>query len=238
MDSRRRNAKIDHIKPQSSLTYDRESKVVSASKVSWGAIGGLSAGLALHPQVSLTATGSRSSEQSQSSEQKKYASRISETDIYGAVWWGFNVDDPSERCAGIKIAGEKLPSAQFMCRSDNSSDPLDVEVASYWSLIPTNPSSNVDWIAKLLSRNINSESRIFYSNLAQFIVLTIPSDIQEDSGYTTTMKVNDGPQTLSMSDLEVRERYGSVELAPGVYGEKYGSNSRYGTPSIQYIAGM
>jgi len=226
---------MDHIKPQNTFTFNKESKVISSSKVSWGAVGGVSAALSLHPQVSLTATGSRASEQSQSSEQKKYASRISETDIYGAVWWGFNVDDPSERCTGIKIAEENLPSAQFKCRSDNSSDPLDVEVASYWSLIPKSPSSNVDWIAKLLSRNATYESKIFYSNLAQFVVLTIPSDIQENSGYTATLKVNDGPQALYMSDLQVREQYGAVEVAPGVYGRNCVSDLKCGTSLITYL---
>jgi len=223
MDSRRKNAKMLDIKPQHTLTFEKELKVTSGSKVTRTAVAGISLGVAPHPQASLSATGTHAAERSQGTEQKQYSSVIYQSDIFGAVWWKFNVDDPTERREGIRIAKENLPSTKFQCRSDTSTDPLDIEVASYWSIIPADPPSNMDWIPKLLSKNTD-KSRIFYSNLAQFVVMTVPHDIQTDSGYTATMKVNDGPQSLYVSDIEVTEQYGAVTVASAVSGKSCDSD--------------
>ena len=71
-------------------------------------------------------------------ETRNYGTRITQGESDGKVWWGFNIDDLHEREAG-KDLHDILPRVELVFMGDNASLPeqLHVEVASFWSLVPT-----------------------------------------------------------------------------------------------------
>ena len=232
IDSHRQNAEFNSITPDQTPTFERNSKVTSGSKAAWtaGGTGSVSTNLSLNPQVTLAASGTRTNEQARSLEQTQHTSCISQGDLYGSVWWGFKVEDPAERRAGIKISKEYLPCTEFQCRSDQTARPIDIEVASYWSISSQHPISSTawkSWLTKILIL-YSDESRIHYSNIAQFNVLTLPTKGMSDSRYAATIKVNGGRQSFYVSDLKVREQYGPIEVASGIYGNRRSSAADYG----------
>jgi len=163
--------------------------------------------------ATLTGTAMRTSEAASSSEQKRFNSRITEQSMLGLAWWGFNIDDPHEREEGIEMSNETLPSAEFefLGNSDAPSslpEHLNIEVASYWSII-TSSGHDLTWLKTLLA------SKTGYSNLCQVVTMAVPSNLSKRSTYKATLHVNSG--------YRVRVRHpGSVEVIPLIrFGNDY-----------------
>jgi len=177
-----------------------------------------------------TTTFERNSEVTSPSEQTQNATCISQGDLRGSVWWGFRVEDSAERRAGIEIPQEYLPCTKFQCRSDQTAKPVDIEVASYWSINSQQPISSTawtSWLTKILT-SYSDESRIHYSNIAQFNVLTLPTKAMSHSRYAAKVNDNVERQIFYVSNLKVRQQYGPVEVASGIYGNRSSSRVNNG----------
>lgn len=92
----------------------------------------------------------------------------------------------------------ELPIATFHFRTDANKcipvpDHIDIEVASYWSIIPSpTVASNIGWLNKILPLTSNDSPVIRYSHLCQMTALKIPSDLKEHSDYCAVLSVNNG----------------------------------------------
>ncbi|KAF8816178.1 hypothetical protein BYT27DRAFT_7248489 [Phlegmacium glaucopus] len=116
----------------------------------------------------------------------------------GIVSWGFHVDDPVERQAGITFGGYRaLPSVDFRFygTSDVGAPPLppkhfDVTITSSWSLTP--PSTNQSYITSGWLSSIKRSKCSSYSNLCQIVKLQLPSDQLQETFYrsVTVTEVN------------------------------------------------
>ena len=141
----------------------------------------------------------------------KYGSRITQGDKDGLVWWGFNVDDPNEREAGKEL--NTLPTVEFEFYKENASLPaqLHVEVASVWTLIPSNKNKLQELIRMAKPKGLS------YSNLCQVVQLQIPSTLLEDCHYKSLTDMlpsgNDRPPQVEHEapHLVIAPSVGSVD---------------------------
>lgn len=135
--------------------------------------------------------GAKAKEDSFGTEVKTYTSRITQGDRHGAVWWGFSIDDPHDREAGLKLHHPNtLPRAtfEFLGKSDQPPIPktFDIQVISFWSLMPTTGHNLFHWLKTRTSLSSKSPS---YSNLCQVVRLDMPSESTIRSDHMSLTKV-------------------------------------------------
>jgi hypothetical protein len=180
--------------------------------------------IGLVPQGKLGGSLTWTNEETTGSEKKRYTSRITQQEVHGVVWWGFNIDDPNEREDGIDMPDDILPAVHFNFVG-NSKIPappperMDIVIASYWSIIPRSEPKST-WIRKLLhltKSSGNTQQAISYSNLLQIVALeTVPSDLPEQSHYNADVQVWPGatdPQHTYLVDVQ-RLTENSVNMKP------------------------
>jgi hypothetical protein len=200
---------------------ERETKVTAASKTSTTKSNGISANLGLKPQVTLAAKSARAMESMQGIEGNR-CTRITQQHRHSAIWWGFYIEDDYEQQAGINMSDDLLPTASFLVKHRNGPDNavvprrIDVEVASYWTIIASDTQDRT-WIEKMILRGSEGPS---YSNFCHMIALMVPSDLVEDCDYKATLQVECGPQGPSILDLEIHEEYGPIEVMCAIIGRK------------------
>lgn len=135
--------------------------------------------------------GARAKEDSFGTEVKTYTSRITQGDRYGAVWWGFSIDDPHDQEAGLKLHHPNtLPRATFEFLDKSGQPPVpktfDIQVISLWSLIPTTGRNLFHWLRMRTSLSSQSPS---YSNLCQVVRLEMPSESTKRSDHMSLTEV-------------------------------------------------
>ncbi|KAF4609773.1 hypothetical protein D9613_012055 [Agrocybe pediades] len=269
IDSRREQTKIKHVKPQPTRDSDSDRKVVETTKNTRTIIGGLAAALGTATKVTLNGSFSHARETGRTEEHKRYTSRITTSDISGVVWWGFNVDDANQRQEGLRLlkGHENLPSATLtyklpqeriederpaeemygsVCNPQlpSATEPIDIEVASYWSLISEGMTFSLDTILKLIAAANKNREHVPYSNLIHFVVLTIPPKPHPKSNYEATMVFQNQYKTPTLLNYELSEKEGNVDVFEGVRRNEQGyaghsGNSRRKTmlslPSLHNI---
>lgn len=219
IDPQERDADANVIQPRQTSTSDGEIKGISGWTNSWAQTGSIAAGLTrLVPQGTVTGGLSHTTGTSGATERKQYTSRITEKTLYGVVRWGFQIDDESDRKAGIKILGSKLPHAsfEFYPKSGLVNIPapsfVDVEVASYWSLISHKQDRR--WFLDMFSHP--QSDVVTYSNICQAVALKIPSTLMKRSRYKATLKVNVADGELRPKTKDVRVDDGEVGMLPDI----------------------
>jgi hypothetical protein len=155
--------------------------------------------LGTRPQGTIKFAKATTDEQSAGLDKTRNTSRITEQHLNGEIQWGFDVDDLYDQAGGIEFPRDALPTVCFEFVG-NLTDPLplpkclDLEIASYWSIIPASEEES-DWIRTFLNLSIvsgNSQATS-YSNLCQMVALeAVPSDLPPRSDYKATMHVRPG----------------------------------------------
>ena len=162
--------------------------MASSSKTSWLlSASALIGAIFAKPQLSLTANAGRNSERGTNVERLKKFSRITEMDMRGVICWGFYIADRFDQGHGRSTPAHELPSAcfEFVGDEDTPAPPpkrIDVEVSTYWTLIPRGSENIPDNIW-------HSRKNIAYSNLCQITALKIPSKLQGRHNYQSTLHV-------------------------------------------------
>ncbi|KAF9554633.1 hypothetical protein CPC08DRAFT_712743 [Agrocybe pediades] len=269
IDSQREHTNIKHVKPQPTRDSDNERKVVETTKSTRTIIAGLAAALGTPTKMTLNGSVSHARERGRTEEHKRYTSRITTSDTNGVVWWGFNVDDANQRQEGLRLleGHENLPSATLtykmpqegtedehpaegvygaVCdpRRPSATKPIDIEVASYWSLISEGKTWSLDTILKLITAANENREHVPYSNLIHFVVLTIPPKPHPKSNYVATMVFQNRYKTPTLLNYELSEKEGNVDVFEGVRRNEQGyaghsGNSRRKTmlslPSLHHV---
>jgi hypothetical protein len=196
----RRLSRITDDNPQRTLASTRETTVTTTSKTTKTKTGGGTFGATTShalplPNFNISATGNfaRADEEGTSFGTTQLNYRITQQSTRGVAWWGFNVDDANRREGGTILEGPELPTATFHFRTgDNTHTPvpvperIDVEVASYWSIIPSpTVTSNSGWLSKILPL-ANDSPVPGYSHLCLMTALNIPSDLKQNCDYLAT----------------------------------------------------
>jgi hypothetical protein len=121
INSLQRNADISYFEPKRTLKFPRVSKVTSTSKtgLSGTASSTFAATIAPQPTFGLTlgANAAQTRETTTGTEKTTNISRIIQTDMHGAIEWGFHFADPYETEGGMLL--DQLPRADFMFIGDN-----------------------------------------------------------------------------------------------------------------------
>jgi hypothetical protein len=230
VDSQQANAHSTGIKPKRTPESEREEKRSSSMKT--GQTRGVAPSLTigLIPQGKIGGSSTWTNEEATGSEKKRYTSRITQQELYGVIWWGFNIDDLNEQEDGIDMLHDVLPAVhfEFIGDSDVPAPPperMDIVIASYWSMIPRSEPKST-WIQKLLrlTRSFGNNQAISYSNLFQIVALeTDPSNLPERSHYSADVQVWPGatdPQHTYLVDVK-RPTASSVNVKPAVVVGKY-----------------
>jgi hypothetical protein len=223
IDSHQKNPRSTGIKPKRTPESEREEKRSSSTKT--GRTHGVAPSLTIGPapQVKLGGSSTWTNEETTGSEKKRYNSRITQQELYGVVWWGFNIDDLNEQEDGIDMSDDILPAVhfEFLGDSDTPAPPperMGVVIASYWSIIPQSEPKGT-WIRKLLrlTKSSGDTQAISYSNLFQIVALeTVPSNLPNRSHYCADVQVWPGatdPQSTYLVDV-TRQTVCSVDVKP------------------------
>ncbi|KAF9558795.1 hypothetical protein CPC08DRAFT_709388 [Agrocybe pediades] len=255
IDSQEKYTNIANVKPLPTPASDREVKVVETTKTTRTLLLGVAAAIGAPTKVTLNGTASRANERGQTQEHKRYTSRITTSDASGVVWWGYNVDDANQRQEGLRMleGHENLPSASLTyklplkvtlegcpeeekygsssssTRRTSATKSIDIEVASYWSLISEEKNLSLDVFRKLIATANKNREHVPYSNLIHFVVLTIPPEPQPKSNYVSTMVFqNKYSKTPTLQNYEVGEKEGNIEVFEGVRHNEQGSAGHSG----------
>lgn len=197
--SHHKNARVKCKNPKRTPKFERREKQTTSTKIGRGLGMEISMTVAAHPQGTIKGIKTKMDEKIAASEADLNTSRITEQDLNGSIWWGFDIDDPHEQEGGIEFPDHDLPSVCFEFVGHPKDPPpppklMDLEIASYWSIIPESKEES-NWIHTFLNLSVASgNSRATsYSNLCQKIVLQIvPSDLPPRSDYKATMHVRPG----------------------------------------------
>ena len=230
VDSHQENSHSTGIKPKRTPESEREEKQSSSTKTgrTHGVAPSLTIGLA--PQGKLGGSSTWTNEKTTGSEKKRYNSRITQQELYGVIWWGFNIDDLNEQEDGIDMSDDILPAVHFEFIGDSDvpaphPEHMDIVIASYWSIIPQSEPKST-WIRKLLrfTKSSGDTQAISYSNLFQILTLeTIPSNLPERSHYRADVQVWPGatdPQHTYLVDVK-RQTASSVNVKPAFIVGRY-----------------
>jgi len=193
----RLNSRITRAKPERTRASEKEMMVTvsgktTETKTGAGTIGASTSGFTL----GATGTYTRAAEEGTSSAAKQFNSQITKQAKLGVVWWGFDVHDANLRQGGTFLEEPELPAATFHFRTEANKytpvpDHIDIEVASYWSIIPSSTvASNIGWLSKILPLTSNGSPVMQYSHLCQMTALKIPSDLKQNSDYCAVLSVN------------------------------------------------
>lgn len=224
VDSQQASAVSTGIKPRRTPKSEREEKQSSSTKKGRTRDVAPSLTIGLVPQGKLEGGLTWTNEETIGSEKKQYTSRITQQEVDGVVWWGFNIDDPNEQEDGIDMPDDILPAVHFKFVGDSEirappPERMDIVIASYWSIIPQSEPKST-WIHKLLhlmKSSGNTQQAISYSNLFQIVSLeTVPSNLPEESHYKAGMQVWPGatdPQHTYLVDVK-RPTASSINVKP------------------------
>ncbi|KDR68155.1 hypothetical protein GALMADRAFT_43716, partial [Galerina marginata CBS 339.88] len=196
INSQQENAGVEGISPKRTPASEREEKQSSTTKK--GKNRGMAVGLNIgpNPQLAMAGSATKTTERTIGLEKKRYTSRITEQHDDGVVEWGFSVDDLHEQERGIDMSDDILPSVCFEFVGDPKTPPppperMNIEITSYWSMIPTSGTEN-NWIHTFLNipRTSSDTQAISYSNICQIVALEmVPSALPLRSDYRATMHV-------------------------------------------------
>ncbi|KAF9554628.1 hypothetical protein CPC08DRAFT_166264 [Agrocybe pediades] len=223
VDSRRDNGQLEYTRPLRTVG-PAEIKKTNSSKTT--ANFNASLNLSAHPYGTLGV--SRSSEKGQSDERMESISRIHHGKRLGLLWWGYSLNDQFVRNSGVEMLegsahlpfvklqyrfpGPNPPASEVVGENSSSASgkrkisrdaPIDVEFASFWTLVPnsmspssssmsseSSPSSSYFFLSRIKEIIRSSkENGPTYSNMVQCIILTIPPVIRKDSDYIAEVKV-------------------------------------------------
>ena len=169
--SHHKNARVERKSPKRTQESSGEEKETRSTKkgVTQGMEGSLTLGT--RPQGTIKFAKATTDEESASLDKTRNTSRISEQHLNGEIQWGFDVDDLYDQEGGIEFTRDALPTVCFEFVG-NPTDPLplpkrlDLEIASYWSIIPASKKES-DWILTFLNLSIVSgdSQATSYSNL-------------------------------------------------------------------------
>jgi len=198
--SQHKNARVKFKSPKRTPESEREEKQTTSMKkgVTRGMEGGLTLGP--RPQGAIKVAKTKTDEETVGFEKKRYTSRITEQHYDGFIWWGFYIDDLHEQERGIEFPDDALPAVCFEFVGDPKVPPppperMDLEIASYWSIIPKSEELESNWIRTFLNLPTSSGNTqaASYSNLCQITAFeTVPSDLPPRSDYKATMHVRPG----------------------------------------------
>jgi len=112
VDSQQANGHSTGIKPKRTPESEREEKQSSSTKK--GRTRGVAPSLSIGPlpQGKLGGSSTWTNEETTGSEKKRYTSRITQQELYGVIWWGFNIDDLNHQEDGIDMSDDILPIGQ------------------------------------------------------------------------------------------------------------------------------
>ena len=144
-------------------------------------------------------------------------------ELYGVVWWGFNIDDLNEQEDGIDMSNDILPAVHFEFTGDSDipappPERMNVEISSCWSIIPQSEPKGT-WIRKVLrlTKSSGATQAISYSNLCQIVTFkTVPSNLPERSRYCADVQVWPGatdPESTYLVEV-TRQTASSVNVKP------------------------
>ena len=223
VDSQQANSHSTGIKPKRTLESEREEKRSSSTKTgrTRGVAPSLTIGLA--PQGKIGGSSTWTDEETTGSEKKRYNSRITQQELYGVVWWGFDIDDLNEQEDGIDMSDDILPAVHFEFIGDSDipaphPERMDIVIASYWSIIPQSEPKST-WIHKLLrlTKSSGDTQAMSYSNLFQIVALeTVPSNLPKRSHYSADVQVWPGvtdPQHTYLVEVK-RPTASSIDVKP------------------------
>lgn len=230
VDTRVELTRTSNISPIQTPFGDKETLETTGSKTGRGFTGSVAAGFSnlVPPFTSLTISGKASgtTETSSTSTVKKYSSRITRSVGRGRVSWGFSVDDPYEREAGLELEQSSLPRVDFLFLGGDKSTPPPlppthyIEIASCWSMTETQDESGMpSWLNFWGSRNISP-----YQNICQVLALEIPADLEEWSPYMAAQDIVGGPpcdevtSRLMLTGEQQVQLQGSLKVISGVVG--------------------
>ena len=209
IDAKEKLTRVNAIKPSRTPAISPESTEVTTQQSSsvLSILGSVKFG---SPSLKAKFAGHLGAESSSYLEMRNYGSRITQGDRNGVVWWGFNIDDPNEREAGKEL--DILPSVEFEFLGENASLPaqLHAEVASVWSLIPSNKNKKLklqDWIGMAKQKCLS------YSNLCQMVQLEISSTLLKNCDYKSLTVMMPSGDRHKQVELECSE---SVHITPSV----------------------
>ena len=233
VDSHQENAGVEVVKPKKTPYSDGEEKQLSSMKSgrTQGFASGFTAGP--HPQASVTFTATKTKEGTSGFEKKLYKSAISEYDVFGKVWWGFNIDDVNFQEEGFELREDHLPTVNFEFTGDSDEpeplpspppDYMDIVITSYWKMIlPGEPKHT--WIRRLLHffKSTSNAQTASYSNLFQIVALKANlSKLQNASVCRYNAQVVVNPGASNPHELKVTRRaLESVNVIPAIVDSKY-----------------
>jgi hypothetical protein len=196
----RLNSQIIGAKPERTRASEKETTVTASGKMTDTKTGSGTLGVSTSGfHIGTTGTYTRAAEEGTSSATKQFNSKITKQAKLGVVWWGFDVHeshDANLQQGGNFLEEPELPMATFHFRTEANKctpvpDHIDIEVASYWSIIPSpTVASNIGWLSKILPLTSNDSPVMQYSHLCQMTALKIPSDLKEHSDYCAVLSVN------------------------------------------------
>ena len=221
------------IKPTRTSYSGREEKQTLSTKL--GSTSGVAAGLSagLNPVGTISFAKGKSKEEAASSEKTLHMNRIDEQNIYGKIWWNFNIDDVNFQESGTIMEEDYLPAVHFEFTGDSdepnpppTSPPeyLDIVITSDWKMtLPSESKSN--WIRKLVHfvrpGSTGDTQVASYSNLFQIIALKAnPDKLRKLCDYRAEVVVN--PGASDPHEVIIKRRAGEfVNVIPAVVKGKY-----------------
>jgi hypothetical protein len=231
IDSRQKNAKPTNLKPQRTLAFKKGTKVTAESQTMKTKSGGISATLGPSPKVMLAATSTQAMGLTTGTERKQYT-RITQQRMHGIIWWGFYIDDPYEREAGIdlKMPDDLLPVASLKFKHCNDPEKpsvpncIDLEITSSWTII-SHDTQDHTWLKKMILRGSEGPS---YSNFCHMIALMVPSNLAKHCDYKATLQVECGPRGPSISDINIEDQEEcGIEVMNAMLGRKPDIKTNY-----------
>ena len=175
VDLHQENSHSTGIKPKRTPESEREEKRSSSMKTGRTRSVAPTMTIGLAPKVTLGGSSTWTNEETTGSEKKQYNSRITQQELYGVVWWDFNIDDLNEQEGGIDMSDDILPAVhfEFIGNSDIPAphpERMDIVITSYWSIIPQSEPKGT-WIRKVLhlTKSSGATQAISYSNLCQIV---------------------------------------------------------------------
>ena len=230
VDSHQENADVEVIKPWKTPYSDGEVKQSFSTKS--GSTRGIASGITLgpHPQGTMTVTATKTNEESEGSEKKRFINRIDEYDDDGKVWWSFDIDDAYYQEKGRDMREDDLPAVHFEFTGDSDEpeplptpppEQMDIVITSYWKMtLPSEPKNT--WIRRLLRFFKSTGQTTSYSNLFQIVALEANlSKLLGLCRYRAKVVVNLNSGASNPHEVEVKRRaLRSVNLTPAIVDSK------------------
>ena len=186
----RLGAHIDECLPERSRFSDKETLITVSGKATETKAGGVAIGATTTGfNIGASGTYTRAVEEGTSSATKHSIEKITTQAKAGIACWGYHVHDPNLQQGGTVLEETERPTVTFTFQKGaNKIAPIpkeiDVEVASFWSIIPGQTAGR---LSKIIS---NGSSVTQFSHLCQMTLLNIPTDLKEDFTYSANLIVD------------------------------------------------